>query len=135
VNHQQTLECVATLNFQMPKKPDLRAILDAVLGESCLLEVEIKGPDRFAENVRARGLFFWLARSYGHSWAKLAAFINHNHSTAMTGFRRVEARMGDYAAKITSIERRLGAVDQFAVPGKPINPGYRAWGTENRLAK
>jgi chromosomal replication initiator protein len=98
----------------LPRVIKLSSILVAVSNATAVNIREIISPRRSAYIVRARMVYFWIARKYtsrslpqiGHSCG------NRDHSTVMHGINKVERQMDGFAADIAKVKLILQLTDE-----------------------
>lgn len=102
---------------------------------------DIKGVRRFQALTRVRMAVYYVARQHGHSFPKIAAILNRDHSTVVYGNSQcanIMSRDPEYAAFVTRLQggaliakpfdyerrERVKVVYEFAevAPVKPNKP-------------
>lgn len=87
----ESQEAFAKLNFPTPALSRIASEVSQVSGVS--LE-EMQGRDRRKHIVAARQVCYWQARKSGHSLPEIGRFFNRDHTTVLSGIRKLEPILG-----------------------------------------
>lgn len=80
-------------DFEEPTAFPMRRLMTLCSQVTGVLQREIKSPRRAGTYVKARQIFFWLAKTYtGASFPQMARLVGgRDHTTAIHGVRQVQA--------------------------------------------
>ena len=95
-------------------RPSLQEVLEAVVDETKVYAVQIKGETRFSLVVRARMIFYAAAkRLTGNGTPRIGRFAgDRDHSTVMSGLKRVQERKRYYEPEMSRVMARFDGAKQ-----------------------
>lgn len=102
-------EAILTLNdLEIIDPVSLDAIMKAVIAATGVSAIDIRSVRRQENIVKARHLFFWLARKYTmKSFPQIGRSVNKDHSTCQNGCRVVSRNLSVWRIAIAKAEAAL----------------------------
>lgn len=86
-------------------------MLNSVCQHFCVTREQLTGKDRHASLALARQVASWLLRERGYSYPEIGAMLARDHTTIMSGVRKVERLRAVNPRVAETIERMRGVND------------------------
>ena len=113
LTHGKHEQAIATLTEIDPRslEPSLHDILRAVSAVTKVPLYDLTGPRRERRYVRARFIYFYLARTLtSKSFPRIGYYCGRkDHSTVMHGLHQVKIHFADYAEKIATVRAAVSS--------------------------